>query len=86
MGKVEARAFEVLDSTGKSVGWGYDLYIDGKRTIHQPIIPAIMGNRSFATQQDAQRTGDLAAAKMSRNGDLPTISEKELDSLGVLKK
>lgn len=80
---VEAKTFEVIDSLGKSHGWGYDLYVDGKRTIHQPIIPAVAGNNSFASQADAQKVGDLAASKMKKSGSLPTILEHDLDSLGI---
>jgi len=80
---VEAKTFEVIDSVGKSHGWGYDLYVDGKKMIHQPIIPAVPGNNSFANASDAQKVGDLAAAKMKTTGSLPTIMVHDLDSLGI---
>jgi hypothetical protein len=80
---VEAKTFEVLDSAGQVSGWGYDLYVDGKRSIHQPHIPAIAGNHPFKTAYAAQRVGDLAAAKMRAGMGLPTISLAELDSLSI---
>lgn len=80
---VEAKTFEVKDANGKSTGWGYDLFVDGKRSIHQPIIPAVPGNSAFATEADAKKIGDLAANKMKVTGSLPTISVHDLDSLGI---
>ncbi len=82
---IEVKTFEVKDSTGKSKGWGYDIFVDSKRMIHQPIIPAISGNNAFKTEKDAQKTGALAAEKIKTTGSLPTLSVKELDSLGVIK-
>lgn len=83
----EAKTFEVKDSTtNKVLGWGYDIYIDNKRTIHQPHIPAVQGNSYFATEEDALKTGRFAADKMKTTGSLPTISLEELESLGIIKK
>jgi hypothetical protein len=82
---IEVSTFEVKDETGKSQGWGYDLTINGAK-IHQPTIPAISGNHSFATQEDALKTGNFAAEKMKTSGSLPTLSIHELDSLGVIPK
>jgi len=82
---MEVKTFEVKDSTGVSQGWGYDIYVNGKKTIHQPIIPAVPGNNSFKTESDAQKVGLFAIDKMIRGGSLPTILIKELDSLGVIK-
>lgn len=82
---MEVKTFEVKDSAGRSQGWGYDIYVKGKKTIHQPIIPAVPGNNSFKTENDAQKVGLFAADKMLKEGALPTILIKELDSLGVLK-
>ena len=81
--EITVKTFEVKDSTGKSKGWGYDLYVDGKRTISQPIIPAVSGNDAFATEDDAKKTGELAVKKMKMTGSFPTISIDDLDSLGI---
>lgn len=83
--KIEVKTFEVRDSAGKSQGWGYDIVVDSKKMIHQPIIPAIAGNHAFKTEQDAYKTGQLAAEKMRLTGSLPTLSVKELDSIGITK-
>lgn len=83
---LDLKTFEVKDkTTGKLLGWGYDIYIDGKRNIHQPIIPGIAGNNSFSSEEKAKTTGTFAINKMKQTGGLPTITIKELDSLGVTK-
>lgn len=82
---LEVKTYEVKDSAGKSQGWGYDIYIGNQKTIHQPIIPAVSGNRSFKTESDALKTGQFAVKKMKKESSLPTLLIKELDSLGVTK-
>lgn len=67
-------------------GYGYNLaVINGKDTfrIHQPTIPAIQGNRGFATRDDAGKVAALVAGKIKAGNSFPTIDIKELDSLGV---
>lgn len=82
---LEVKTYEVKDTTsGKSLGWGYDLYVDGHLTIHQPILPGIRGNISFSSEEEAKRTGTFALDKMKKSGGLPTITVKELDSLGII--
>ena len=66
-------------------GWGYDVYADGVLYIHQPHIPAVPGNKGFQSAQQAETAGNFAVYKIRNNIMPPTISVKELDSLGVLK-
>ncbi|MCW3101716.1 MAG: hypothetical protein JWO09_156 [Bacteroidetes bacterium] len=79
------KTFEVTDSSGTAQGWGYDIYVDSTRTIHQPNIPAVSGISAFKTEEDASHTGNYAIGKMQKSGSFPTLSIRELDSLGVLK-
>jgi hypothetical protein len=80
------KTFEIVDSiTNKSLGWGYDIYNDNIKTIHQPIIPALPGNMAFPSEKDAKKTGLYAIDKIKKTGSLPSLSIKELDSLGVIK-
>ncbi len=81
---LSVQTFEVVDaSTNKAIGWGYDILMDGKATIHQPNIPAVPGNQVFPTKEMADKLGNFAINKMKQTGGLPTITLKELDSLGV---
>ena len=65
-------------------GYGYEIYIDGKKYIHQDIIPAIQGNKAFSTPENAQKTADFVASKIINNIIPPSVTVKELDSLNVL--
>jgi hypothetical protein len=79
---LEIRTFNNEPQLG---GFGYDVYLDQKLYVHQPHIPAIAGNRGFSTQENAKRTGEFVAYKIRHNIMPPSLSPKELDSLGVLK-
>ena len=80
--EVEIRTFE-NDINLK--GYGYDIYLNQKIYVHQPHIPAIAGSRGFSTPDYAKRTGEFVAYKIKHNIMPPSVSPKELDSLGVLK-
>jgi hypothetical protein len=65
-------------------GWGYDITIDGKPSIHQPHIPAISGNIAFASKSDALQVGQLMVKKIV-NGEMPpSVTPAEMDSLGIV--
>lgn len=83
--KIEVNANVQIDvKTYKdSSGWGFDLYINGNKSIHQPIVPAIPGNLGFVSENDAKKTGDLMAYKIKHGIMPPAVSVYELDSLGI---
>jgi hypothetical protein len=83
---ITVQTFIVKDSADKQKGWGYELYVDGKKTISQPIIPAVPGNDAFATEEDAKKIGELARQRMQATGSFPTITIRDLDSLGINHK
>jgi hypothetical protein len=64
--------------------FGYAIYADGKLKIQQPSIPAMPGNRGFATRADAEKVAQLAIKKMEKGESLPTISMEELKKLKVI--
>lgn len=64
--------------------FGYEIWIDGKRTIIQNTIPSVQGNKGFATEGKARKTGLFVISKIRKNQMPPSVSQKELDSLGVL--
>jgi hypothetical protein len=65
-------------------GWGYDIFVDGRKYVHQPYIPAVSGNRPFDSSEDAQKTAELVKHKVKKGIMPPGVTLKELDSLGVL--
>ncbi len=78
MDTVKTKVFRV-DS-----GWGYDIYINSKIFIHQPLIPAVQGRFVFRTADDARKTAAFVVQKLLKNEGLPAVTVEELDSLGVL--
>jgi uncharacterized protein DUF4907 len=84
--KMDMKTFEVKDSiTGRSLGWGYDIYADDHKTIHQPILPGIPGNNYFKTEDQAKKTGSYVLEKMKKAGTLVSVTPEELDQLGITK-
>jgi hypothetical protein len=65
-------------------GWGYNIITDGKVRIKQEYMPAVPGKKGFKSASDAMLVGNLAVKKMML-GQWPTITVRELDSMGVYK-
>jgi hypothetical protein len=65
-------------------GWGYNVLVDGKIYIHQPTVPAIMGNNGFSSEEKARRAGAFVISKIQNNIIPPSVTPEELDSLEVL--
>ena len=64
-------------------GWGYDVFVDGKKYIHQEIIPAVPGTVGFDTEENAQKVAGLVSHKIRNNIMPPSVTPEELDSLGI---
>ena len=64
--------------------WCYDIYKDNKIFIHQPSIPAIMGNDGFKKKSDADKVAKLVINKIKKGEMPPSVTEKELRELRVL--
>lgn len=80
---VEVFKIDSIEHNGNR-GWGYDIMVDGKIYIHQPNIPAIMGNNGFSSEDKAQEAGEFIIQKLRNNIIPPSVTPEELDSLGVL--
>ena len=63
-------------------GWGYEIYANDSLYIHQENIPSVEGSKSFETKEDANIIGNIALDKL-KQGKIPYISEKELDSCHI---
>jgi hypothetical protein len=64
-------------------GYGYDILIGEKLYIHQPNIPAVEGNNGFSTEQKARRAAAYIIHKIKMNIMPPSVSARELDSIGA---
>jgi hypothetical protein len=66
-------------------GWGYNIMAGEKIFIKQEFMPAIPGKQGFKSADDAQLVGNLVVKRISSN-QVFTITPRDLDSLGVIKK
>jgi hypothetical protein len=64
-------------------GWGYRISEKGKQIIDQQTIPGIPGNQGFSSSADAQKVAELVIDKLEKGTFPPTISEEELQKLGI---
>jgi len=64
--------------------YGFDVYVDGVRIIHQPMVPGLPGTLGFTKYENARKVGELMADKLRRSIFPPAITVAELDSLDVL--
>ena len=78
--KVYAKAIKL------ETGWGYDIYMDNKRYIHQYIIPDVSGVYTFETKEKALKAANLVVKKIVNGIIPPFVTVKELDSIDVLPK
>jgi hypothetical protein len=76
------RRFKVEALKGDS-GWGYRISENNMPIIEQRSIPGIAGNKGFADEAAALKTGKLVETKMQMGIFPPSVSSQELDSLGV---
>ena len=67
-------------------GYAYTISVDGRRYIHQTIIPVVQGFHHFETAEDALNTGKVVVAKMLHSNDLPSLNTGDLIMLGILSK
>lgn len=82
---IETQVFKVDSIEGNGTrGWGYNILIDGRLYIHQPNIPAVMGNAGFSSEEKAAKAGSFIVYKIKNNILPPSVTPEELDSLGVL--
>jgi len=66
--------------------WGYDIYNTGKLFIHQPSIPAMPGNKGFATKAAAEKVAKKVIEKIRKGENPPTVSVEEMKQLGAVPK
>jgi len=64
-------------------GWGYEIVIEDTVYIHQPHVPAIIGERPFADRRQAAAVGEMVKQRIE-HGQKPTIFTSDLRALKIL--
>ena len=58
--------------------WGYDIMVNGKIYIHQPMQPGLAGNIGFSNRTKAAYVARLVIAKIRKKIIPPTVTSDEL--------
>lgn len=71
-----------LKTFQQAEGWGYDIKVGPKFSIHQDRIPVVPGNKMFINEEEALRTGHFMVEKIKKTGRTD-ITLEELNALGI---
>lgn len=71
-----------IDSFPTNSGWGYTIEYKNKTIIKQSVIPVITDNKSFASQEDALKVGNLVMQKLKEHSS-PTVTKNDLILLKI---
>lgn len=74
--------YKIISSEGG--GYGYDVFVDGKKLIHQPNIPGRPGVAGFKNREDSKRVAELVIKKMKSKEMPPAVTDEELRQLKVI--
>lgn len=74
---------DTLKSQESIGGFGYDIMMNGRLYLHQPMIPAVQGLKTFNSEKDAKKMAEFVLTKIKNNIMPPTVSISEIDSLGI---
>lgn len=78
--------FANMDSLGNQHGFGYDIYQNDKKMIHQTNIPGEPGIDGFVSEKEAAIIAQVVIDKLKAGGGLPTLSHTELIDYGITLK
>jgi len=79
---ISSRVF-MIDSSDISKGFAYHIEA-GDFRIDQTTIPAIQGNQTFKSAEDAQKVADIMIRKIQHDS-IPSVTPEELQRLGIIK-
>lgn len=71
--------FQIKTYQNNSGGYGYDIFVNSARTIHQPHIPGLRGVKGFDLESQAEQAANLVIDKLQSGMMPPTITEQEID-------
>lgn len=74
--------YKVIEAEGG--GYGYDVFADGKKVIHQPSIPGMPGIAGFRRKSDSEKVAQLVIRKLKNKEIPPAVTEEELRKLKVI--
>ena len=78
----QKKAELVVKSFKVTTGWGYTIGINNKIIIKQTVIPTVSDKRSFKSEADALKVGNLVLDRIKHNLS-PTVAKKDLILLEI---
>ena len=75
-------SYKIISSANGT--WGYDIYADGRKMIHQPSVPGMPGNEGFKTKVRAEKVAGLVITKIRKGEMPPTVEIKEMKKLKAI--
>jgi hypothetical protein len=75
--------YKIIDAPNNT--FGYDIYVDNRKLIHQPSTPAVAGNEGFKTKADAVKVAKIVIGKMKKGEWPPAVTVEEMKKLKVIK-
>ncbi len=81
--KTDKITYKIIDAPNHT--YGYDLYSNGVKTIHQTTIPGMQGIEGFKTKQQAESVANLIIERTKKGSSLPYVSEADLKQLHIIK-
>ena len=77
---IKGKPFLNYDSTR-----GFTIYMNGKIYIHQQLMSGSESSSGFQSEKDAAKVAELVIKKIKNHISPENVSEKELDSLRIIR-
>ncbi|MBS7252633.1 DUF4907 domain-containing protein [Flavobacterium branchiicola] len=71
-----------IDSFKTNTGWGYTIAYKNKTIIKQSVVPVISNAKSFSSEEDALKIGNLVVHKLQQKTS-PTVTKNDLILLKI---
>ncbi len=78
----ESKENDTVKSFKVNNGWGYSITMNNKTIIKQTVIPTISNEKSFKSEEDALKVGNLVLGRIKQHLS-PTVSKKDLILLKI---
>lgn len=75
-------SYTIIEAPGNT--FGYDVFVNGRKFIHQACIPTLSGNKGFKTKGDANKVALLVVDKLKKGNYLPTVTATELKHFKII--
>jgi Domain of unknown function (DUF4907) len=79
--KSDTILYKIIDGIDRT--YGYDIFINGRKVVHQPSVPCLPGKPGFHNKEDARKVALLVIEKIRKGNMPPSVTRAELKVLRV---